>query len=80
MPEREQQLEDLKKFLLTPQDISSMDYEGRANILALHFIGYIAKPKGIDEIAYNRCLEAFNNSRGKFEKEEEEILKVLKGE
>lgn len=72
--------EDLKKFLLTPQDISSMGYEDKANTLALHFIGYVAKPKGIDNTIYKKCLDAFNNNRGKVEKEAEAILKVLKGE
>lgn len=76
----EQQLEDLKKFMLTPQDISSRNYEERANVLALHFIGYVAKPRGIDEIIYKKCLEAFNNNRGQVEKEAGAILKVLKGE
>ncbi len=80
MAGKEQQLDDLKKFLLTPQDISSMNYEDKANVLALHFIGYVAKPKGIDEATYKKCIEAFDNNRGKTEKEAEAILKVLKDE
>jgi len=80
MAEGEQRLDDLKKFLLTPQDINSMDYEEKANILVLHFIGYVAKPKGMEDMTYKKCLDAFNNNRGKTEKEAEDILKVLKGE
>lgn len=71
--------EDLKKFMKTPQDLTSLPNEEKADTLALHFIGYLAKPLGIDNIIYKRCLEAFNNNRGKTEKEADAILKVLEG-
>lgn len=69
--------EDLKKHLSTPKDISMKSNEDKAAILTLHFIGYLAKPIGIDDILYRRCLEAFNNNRGKVEWEEEAVLKIL---
>lgn len=70
--------EDLLKFLGTPKDISKLPLEEQANIIALHFIGYLARPTGISEEVYLRCLVAFNAHRGKVEWESEAIAKVLK--
>jgi len=73
-------MEGLKNFLATPKDVSQESNEEKAGTLALHFIGYIAKPIGIDDVLYRKCIEAFNNNRGKVEREIEAILKVLNEE
>ena len=67
----------LRKYLKTPKDIAYESNENKASTLALHFIGYIAKPIGISDKLYKKCLEAFNNNRGKCELEIEAILKIL---
>lgn len=71
-------VEDLKRYLSTPKDISLFSLEEQANVLTLHFIGYLAKPIGIDDNKYKKCLEAFSNSRGKIEWESEAVLNVLR--
>jgi hypothetical protein len=70
--------EDLEKMMRTPVDISTLPLEERANILTLHFIGYLAKPNGINEKVYNNCMEAFSSKRGKVEWETEAVLNILK--
>ncbi len=70
-------IENLKKFLSAPKDISKSTNLEKASTLALHFIGYIARPVGIDEELYNDCLNAFCNHRGKFEWEEKAIYDTL---
>jgi hypothetical protein len=70
--------EDIEKFLRTPQDISKKTLEEQANTLTLAFIGYLAIPTGISKELLEKCCEAFNNNRGKFEWEEEAILTILK--
>jgi hypothetical protein len=71
--------EDLKKYLLTPKDISQMPTERQATIIVLSFIGYIARPTGISEELMAKCAEAFNAHRGKVEWEIEAVEKILKG-
>ena len=70
-------IKDLKKFLATPRDISNKTNEEKAGVLTLHFIDYLAKPKGIDDKLYEKCVRAFNDNRGKIEWEIEAVLKVL---
>ena len=72
--------ERLKKFLRQPVDLTTKTIKDKASILALHFVGYIAKPTGIYEELYKKCMEAFNDHGGKMEWEEEAILKVLMGD
>jgi len=69
------QLED---YMRTPRDISEASIKDKANILTLHFIGFIAKPIGISDTIYEKCLESFNDNRGQLEWEMEAILEVLK--
>ena len=69
--------EDIKKFMATPVDISQENDFKKSSTLALHFIGYLAKPIGISEELYQKCLQAFNNNRGKTETEAKAIFDVL---
>ena len=78
--EYKKQIDDLERALRTPRDLTNCVPEDQASILALHFIGYIAKPTGISDDLYRRCIQAFNDHRGKVEWEIEAILKVLKQE
>ena len=71
-------IEDVKKTLVTPIDLNTKDMHEKAEILTLHFIGYLAKPYGICDKLYKKCLEAFNDNRGKTERESEAVLNVLK--
>ena len=62
----------------TPRDISCKNNYEKANILALSFIGYVAKPVGISEEIYEKCVKAFQNcTAGKIEKEIEAIQQAL---
>lgn len=72
-------VEDLEKFLRTPKDISHSSDEIKADILTLHFIGYLAKPIGINDVLYKKCAEAFDANRGKVEWESAAVLKALQG-
>lgn len=72
-------VEDLKRFLAKPQDISQESNEEKAETLVLHFIGYLAKPIGIEDVLYQKCIKAFNDNRGKVETEIATVLKVLDG-
>jgi len=68
----------LLKHISEPIDISQKDNNMKASTLALSFIGYVAKPVGISEELYQKCVEAFRNcNAGKIEKEIEAIQKVL---
>ena len=69
---------ELENYMRTPRDISKESLESQASILTLAFIGFCAIPKGISKELLEKCCEAFNNNRGKFEWEMEAILKVLK--
>lgn len=71
-------MKELNKFLNTPKDISNLDIDEQSEILTLFFIGYIAKPIGISDYLLEKCVEAFNNNRGKIEREQQAIFKVLK--
>lgn len=73
-------IDDVFNYLKTPRDISNLPLEEQANIITLAFIGYCAKPIGISKELLEKCCEAFNNNRGKIEKEAEAVLKVLKEE
>lgn len=68
---------DLLKVLNTPIDLASKNLNEQAGLLALHFAGMIAKPTGLSEQIYEKCLEARNKSLPKIEREEEAIYKVL---
>lgn len=70
--------EALEQHLGTPRDIINESLENQANILTLHFIGFIPKPIGISNDTYSKCLEAFSNNRGQFEWEMEAVLEILK--
>jgi hypothetical protein len=69
---------ELENYMRTPRDITEAPIEDKANILTLHFIGFIARPIGIEDKIYEKCLEAFSSNRGQFEWEMEAILEVLK--
>ena len=70
-------VENLMKALSTPKDLAGMDNDHKASIITLYFIGYVAKPTGISKELLEKCCEAFNNNRGKVEREIEAVLKVL---
>jgi len=72
--------EGLKKYLAIPKDLTDASIDDKAGILTLHFIGYVAKPKGISDDVYKKCVEAFNSHRGKMEWEEAAVKKVLEKE
>lgn len=72
-------IEDLKRFLAKPMDISQKSNEEKAETLVLHFIGYLAKPIGIEDAFYHKCIKAFDDNRGKVEIEIAAVLKVLDG-
>ena len=69
---------EIKNFMATPQDISKVSLEKKAMVICLWLIGYLAKPIGISDDILKKCCEAFNNNRGKVEKEEEAIFNILK--
>ncbi len=69
--------EELKKALYTPRDSNEMDNDRLATTLGLSFIGYCARPSGIDKDLLQKCCDAFNNNRGKAEWEIAAIKKVL---
>lgn len=69
--------EELLKVLRTPVDISQKSNEEKAGTITLFFIGYIAKPIGISDELLQKCVEAFNDNRGKVEWEIAAVLKVL---
>ena len=71
---------DLKNFLSTPKNLEGESLETKALALTLHFIGGLPKPYGLTDGIYERCLEAFNANRGKFEWEEAAVYKALKGD
>jgi len=71
-------IDPLMAILKTPVDLTKVSNVKIAEILTLHFIGYLAKPIGISEELYLKCLESFNNNnRGKVERETEVVLMVL---
>ena len=71
-------VEDLKKYLATPRDISKEPVEKQACHITLYFIGYVAAPLGIQKEVLQACRDAFNANRGKTEIEEAAVLKVLR--
>ena len=70
-------VDDIVRLLRTPRDWNKMDNTARADTLVLSFIGYVARPKNIPHDVLEKCIEAFNNNRGKVERETEAVLKVL---
>lgn len=78
--DKNKELGDLKRELSTPKDLTDLSNEEAAGIIALHLIGFVAKPTGISEELYKKCVNAFNNNRGKFEMEAVAVLKVLREE
>ena len=78
--DQNQMEKELLKYLSTPKDLTNSSPEEQAGILALHFIGYVARPIGIPEDVYQKCIQAFSSHRGKIEWETDAILEVLKQE
>ena len=72
--------DELMQELRKPKDISAMDTERQASLLVLSFIGYIARPTGISKELMKKCIDAFNNRRGKVEWEIEAVMEVLNKE
>jgi len=70
-------IKNLEQHLNTPKDWNKLTLEDKAGILVLSFIGYIARPKNIPLNILEQCITAFNNNRGKTEKEIEAVYKVL---
>lgn len=66
---------DLEKFLKKRIDFNTVS--DKAQVLVLHFIGFIPKPINIPDDVYKAAMEAFSNNRGKVEQEEEAVAKVL---
>ena len=73
-------MDDVLKYLKTPKDWNKLDINAKADTLALSFIGMVARPKNIPRDVLKKCIKAFSNNRGKFEKEIAAILEVLKNE
>ena len=69
--------EELMRYLFKERDLAEKSTLEKAEILVLHFIGYIPKPIGIDKETFENCVIAFNGSRGKYEKEVEAVKGVL---
>jgi hypothetical protein len=70
-------IRNLVNYLSAPLDAGEMGNERLAGVLMLSFIGMCARPKNISRELLDRCIEAFNNNRGKTEVEEAAILNVL---
>jgi len=64
--------------IIKSKDISNLDLNTKAEVLTLHFIGYIDKPTGISDELYQRCSNAFIANRGQFEWEYDAVYGVLK--
>jgi hypothetical protein len=75
-----QEVEQIYRFFRQPMDLTTKSIEDRANVLVLHFKGFLAKPMGIEDSVYKECAKAFDNNRGKTEKEEAAVMKVLMGD
>ncbi len=71
-------ISNIRKFLSTPQDWNELSDERKATTLVLSFIGYVARPKNIPKNILEKCVKAFNDNRGKTEKEIDAVLKVIK--
>jgi len=67
----------LTKFMGTPQDSTKMNDYTFASTLVLSFIGYLARPSGIDPELLEECIDAFNSNRGKTEIETKVVQKVI---
>lgn len=74
---KKKQLEDVKKQLRTPFDVTGKTPHEKASLLCLSFIGYVARPKGLTEQEIRVAVDAFNNNRGKIEWEIEAVEKAL---
>jgi hypothetical protein len=74
---KDNQIDEILNELRTPKDIFNLSLEEQTNIITLSFIGYVAKPVGISKELLEKCVKAFNEDRGKIEKESNAILKVL---
>ena len=70
-------MEALERFLSTPQDALTMCDERLASTLTLSFIGMCARPKNLCPKLLEACIEAFNNNRGKTEKEEAAVYNAI---
>ena len=81
VPAKTQEEKELEKALmevLTKSiDISQFPPDNKAEVLALSFIGYMAKPIGISEELYKKCLKAFEDNRGKIQQEKDAILQAI---
>lgn len=74
----DERIDDILKELKTPKDWNTINPKDRANILVLSFIGYVARPKNIPKETLEIAIEAFNNNRGKVEKEVEAVEQAFK--
>lgn len=70
-------IDDLKRSLMTPKDSTKMTDDSFACALVLSFIGYVARPSGIDKDLLEKCVKAFNENRGKVESEALAVEKVI---
>ena len=68
---------DLNNVLRTPKDWNTIHGGDKASTLALSFIDMVARPINIPEDLLEKCIEAFNNNRGKFEWEVQAIQEVI---
>lgn len=68
---------DINDVLRTPKDWNTIPGGDKASTLALSFINMIAIPKNIPKDLLEKCVEAFNSNRGKFEWEVQAIQEIL---
>ena len=73
----EKEYNEMIKILFTPKDWNVLSNQDRAELLALSFIGYVARPKNIPIEILQKCIDAFNANRGKIENETEAIFQTL---
>jgi hypothetical protein len=74
-------LKELKRY--TPSsglaiNLSKARTKRKAEVLALHFAGYTAKPIGIEDNTYYKCYEAYLSCKGNLSIAFKDILKILK--
>jgi hypothetical protein len=70
-------MDDIIKYLSTPQNWTEIPIHKRASILVLSFIGYVARPINIPSDVLIKAIDAFNNNRGKTELEIEAVEKAI---
>ncbi len=70
--------DDLMRVLNTPKDWNNLNNRDKADILVLSFIGMVARPKNIPEDVLEKCVDAFNNNRGKMQKRNRSCIGDIK--